>query len=138
MSEPSIEVLAERLGRLERECRRWRLLGGVGGAALAIMLLAGGVREAAEAGPRRVGRLTVDELEARRIVLKDEAEETWFKLERRDGVALMSMLGEGVARLRPRPEGQIDDQRPQPQGGLAPVRPRPAQMLFVINRGAVP
>lgn len=82
-----VRTTDERLDRLERECRRWRRIG-IGLAVFgAITLLAGG----GVPGFLQADRLSVGNLEAQRIVLKDERGRLWFVLENRGGIPQMSI-----------------------------------------------
>jgi len=77
----------ERLNHLERECRQWkRAVVGLGAFGAITLLAGGGVP-----GFLQADRLSVGNLEAQRIVLKDERGRLWFVLENRGGVPQMSI-----------------------------------------------
>ncbi len=61
MKEPSVEALTQRLERVEREIRRWRILGSVALATLVILVLLGATSQKVP-----------EEIRARRFVLEDE------------------------------------------------------------------
>lgn len=136
MSEISNEALARRLARMEGECRRWTLLGCGAVSIAAVLIAAGGARPSDEPADPGAERIVVGELEAKRIVLKDEAGDEWFRLERRSGVTQMEMHGADLA--RPRPERPVCDERPRVQEHIGRETARPARILFVVNKDATP
>src|SRR5262245_26897673 len=93
MDEPTNRAMDERLRRLERECRRWRLLGISMAWLAAIGLIAGGARRADGPSNLQADRFSVGDLEARRIVLQDERGRRWFSLKSEDGVPQMAFEG---------------------------------------------
>lgn len=83
MSEPTLGILAQRLDRLERVHRRWKIIGSIVGALLALVtalnfvLLVGTarslVRALSGADSEEEAEAVEDEVRARRFVLVDEA-----------------------------------------------------------------
>jgi hypothetical protein len=114
MNDAMIDVMAERLARLERGCRRWKLIG-LGFTSLAAMLLLLGAGRQAQPQGLQADRIAVRDLEAQRIVLKDDHGVRWFTLESRDGIPQMMFEGPPGNRNR----------------GLYHI-------LFVVNRDGVP
>ncbi len=92
MNNPTIEMMAARLGRLERDCRRWKLAWLGLASIAAISFLVGAGRQGQPTG-LQADRITVRDLEAQRIVLKDEHGVRWFYLESRDGIPQMAFEG---------------------------------------------
>jgi len=108
---------------LERECRVWRMAGIGATAFAALVALAGSARQAEVPKVPQFERLAIRDLEAGRIVLKDEQGRRWFTLESRDGVPAMFFEGP--------PDGQ--DRR------LSDGQSRgPHHIELVMNRDGVP
>ncbi len=72
MNEPTMETLARRLDRVEREIRRWRCVAVVAGGLLALVGLVGVAKPDTTSVP--------DEIRAKRFVLVDEAGRARAKL----------------------------------------------------------
>ncbi len=89
MNEQALDVLIERLDRLEREARRWRLAAVVVGVVLGLVVLVGATPPAPVA----------DEIRARRFVVVDEAGKTRALLGVEDGEARLALHHETGRRL---------------------------------------
>lgn len=81
MREHELEAISKRLDRLEAENRRWKILGGTSVAVLGLMLLLGAT-----------GTKVVDEIQARKIVLVDDAGQVRLRLNVRQNGAPMLRL----------------------------------------------
>ena len=95
MSDSTFDMMAARLGQLERDCRRWKLAWLALASIAGISFLVGAGRQGQPTG-LQADRIAVRELEAQRIVLKDEHGVRWFSLESRDGIPQMAFEGPPV------------------------------------------
>jgi hypothetical protein len=91
MNDRSLDALAARLERLERECRSWRR----GAAAVALgALVVLAVGAAADDGPK-----AIEEINVKRIVVRDDSGREAMTLGTQDGAPVLAMLADGQERL---------------------------------------
>jgi hypothetical protein len=93
MNEPTFDLIKNRVARLERECRHWRLAWFALVSVAAVVCIVGAGRQAQQPAGLNADRLVVRDLEAQRIVLKDEHGARWFYLESKDGIPQMGFEG---------------------------------------------
>jgi hypothetical protein len=97
MNPRSLDALAGRLDRLERECRAWRRGAAVVALAAVVLLVAGADDPPPQAGG--AGRPTIEELNVKRIIVRDEQGREAITLGTQEGSPTIALLAEGQERM---------------------------------------
>jgi hypothetical protein len=91
MNDLSLDALADRLGRLERECRAWRR----GAAVVALGALAClAIGAGADDAPK-----PIEELNVKRLIIRGDDGREAITLSTQDGAPVLAMLADGQERV---------------------------------------